>query len=72
MTFGSGQHGQLGHGNGFDYLKPKIVETLEDSTLFIRDVSCGSTVTSAITGIYKLIPIKVTSLISNGCCGWVC
>lgn len=48
VTFGSGQHGQLGHGNGWDYLKPKLVEALVN--LSIIEVTAGSTTTCALTG----------------------
>lgn len=47
VTFGSGQHGQLGHGVGTDYLKPKLVESL--LTVRVVSVTAGATNTCAIT-----------------------
>jgi Regulator of chromosome condensation (RCC1) repeat len=46
VTFGSGQHGQLGHGDGEDCLRPKTVEAL--ITLQVTAVSAGSTHTAVI------------------------
>lgn len=46
VTFGSGQHGQLGHGDGgLDHLKPKLVEALTDPVI---EVDAGATFTSSI------------------------
>lgn len=52
VTFGSGQHGQLGHGNGWDYLRPKVVEALEGKR--VVDVTAGSTFTCFITAAGEL------------------
>jgi len=52
VTFGSGQHGQLGHGSGWDFLKPKVVEALLD--VEVIDTIAGSTVTCAITSTGQL------------------
>lgn len=46
VTFGSGQHGQLGHGNGLDMLKPKKVEALQEVKLMT--ITAGATMTAAI------------------------
>ena len=47
VTFGSGQHGQLGHGNGMDS-RPKRVEAL--TNIKVTYVHCGSTTTAALSG----------------------
>ena len=47
LTFGSGQHGQLGHGNGWDFLKPKLVEAVTHAK--VLEVTAGSTTTCALT-----------------------
>ena len=46
-TFGSGPHGQLGHGDGLDSLFPKRVEAL--AAVAIKTLNCGSTTTAAVT-----------------------
>lgn len=54
VTFGSGQHGQLGHGDGDDSLKPHVVEALVQETMI--QVDSGATHTAAIsdTGVLYL------------------
>lgn len=53
VTFGSGQHGQLGHPNPpnlnerIDYLQPKVVEVLDEHV--VLTVDAGATHTAAIT-----------------------
>lgn len=52
MTFGSGQHGQLGHQTAgveaaTDFLKPKLVDALQNQN--IVQISAGSTATCAVT-----------------------
>jgi alpha-tubulin suppressor-like RCC1 family protein len=48
-TFGSGPHGQLGHGNGLDCQYPTRVQALEH--VAIKSINCGSTTTAAVAGI---------------------
>ncbi|XP_065181132.1 serine/threonine-protein kinase Nek8-like isoform X2 [Sycon ciliatum] len=48
MTFGSGVHGALGHGNYEDIAKPRIVESLV--TQSVELVSCGTSHMAAATG----------------------
>lgn len=40
FTWGKGRYGRLGHGNGDDCLKPKLVEALKNYKVI--DVACGS------------------------------
>ena len=48
FTFGSGMHGQLGHGPAFqDVSLPKLVATLQGK--FVSTVSCGESHTSVLT-----------------------
>ena len=49
ITFGNGQHGQLGHGNGLDCLRPTLLkeETLGGERVVALD--CGATTTAAVT-----------------------
>ena len=47
LSFGGGEHGQLGHGNGDDVMSPKIIEALSSSRCV--QVSCGATNTAATT-----------------------
>ncbi len=46
-TFGSGTLGQLGHGDGTSYTKPKLVEAL--SKLHVVSIACGSNHTLVVT-----------------------
>ena len=48
FTFGSGMHGQLGHGPAFqDISLPKLVSTLQGK--FLTTVSCGESHTAVVT-----------------------
>jgi hypothetical protein len=47
MTCGSGQHGQLGHANGFDQLRFKTVDAL--SSVEVAETTAGSTLTASVT-----------------------
>ena len=49
ITFGNGQHGQLGHGNGLDCLRPTMLreDTLGGERVVALD--CGATTTAAVT-----------------------
>ena len=49
ITFGNGQHGQLGHGNGLDCLRPTLLkeDTLGGERVVALD--CGATTTAAVT-----------------------
>ena len=48
FTFGSGMHGQLGHGPSFqDVSLPKLVSTLQGK--FLTTVSCGESHTAVLT-----------------------
>ena len=48
FTFGSGMHGQLGHGPSFQELGlPKLVSTLQGK--FVSSVSCGESHTAVVT-----------------------
>jgi len=52
-TFGSGQHGQLGHGNNADELRPKQIASLAEQR--VEQVNCSANMTAAITeggGLY--------------------
>jgi len=46
-TFGSGERGQLGHGDGINYAKPKLVMAM--SKLNVTAVSCGGDHTVLVT-----------------------
>ena len=46
-TFGGGEHGQLGHGNFSNKLKPAFVKALEG--VFISQISCGWSHTVALS-----------------------
>lgn len=46
-SFGSGTHGQLGHADGLDYAKPKLVEAI--SKLSVSVVVCGGNHTLVLT-----------------------
>eukprot|EP01084_Bolivina_argentea_P073109 132689_1 len=52
FTFGSGEHGQLGHGNNNDQYIPKQIESLCNKTIIYS--SCGSIHTSIICSDGKL------------------
>ena len=49
ITFGNGQHGQLGHGNGLDCLKPTLLTNGELAQHKIVALDCGATTTAAVT-----------------------
>jgi hypothetical protein len=49
ITFGAGQHGQLGHGDGEDQLRPKVVEALQGTQ--IKAMDCGATLTACVTEV---------------------
>lgn len=46
-SFGSGAHGQLGHTDGLDYAKPKLVEAI--SKLSVVTIVCGGNHTLVLT-----------------------
>lgn len=52
VTFGSGTHGQLGHGNTEDCNWPRVLEFLTDQSII--SVSCGATHTAGISEDGKL------------------
>lgn len=58
ITFGSGQHGQLGHGDGADQLKPVMINDPEGplANQVVTSVECGATTTAAVTstGLFYL------------------
>ena len=62
ITFGSGQHGQLGHGNGSDQLRPVMIDDEEvngKSAMckhVVVSIDCGATTTAAVTadGLFYL------------------
>ena len=49
ITFGNGQHGQLGHGNGLDCLKPTLLTAGELAGQRVVALDCGATTTAAVT-----------------------
>ena len=50
-TFGSGQHGALGHNDGeVSHVRPKLVEFFKKNGLKIVDVDIGEHHTVALTG----------------------
>ena len=49
VTFGNGQHGQLGHGNGLDCLKPTLLTQGDLAQHRIVALDCGATTTAAVT-----------------------
>ncbi len=49
ITFGSGQHGQLGHGNGADQLRPMLIAEGALATQIVISIACGATTTAAVT-----------------------
>jgi RCC1 and BTB domain-containing protein len=46
-TFGGGEHGQLGHNDRVNKLKPTLVQALED--VFVSSVTCGWSHSVALT-----------------------
>lgn len=52
FSWGEGDDGKLGHGNRMTYEKPKLIEALKSKR--IRDVSCGSSHSAAITSSGEL------------------
>lgn len=46
-TFGGGEHGQLGHGDRINKLKPTFVQTLEGQTVI--QITCGWSHSVALT-----------------------
>lgn len=48
ITFGSGEHGQLGHGNGLDQLRPCLITVQPLASEKIITLDCGATVTAAV------------------------
>ena len=46
-TFGGGEHGQLGHGDKVNKLKPTLVQSLENT--FISQITCGWSHSVALT-----------------------
>lgn len=46
-SFGAGSRGQLGHGDGMDYSKPKLVSALNG--LSVSSISCGGNHTLVVT-----------------------
>jgi alpha-tubulin suppressor-like RCC1 family protein len=56
VTFGSGQHGQLGHGNGSDQLRPVMVSEGPLASQVVVSIDCGATTTAAVTstGLFYL------------------
>lgn len=51
ITWGSGQHGQLGHSNGSDQLRPVMINDPEGELAgqFVVSIDCGATTTAAVT-----------------------
>jgi len=47
MSFGGGEHGQLGHGDKVNKLKPTLVQALED--ISVTYITCGWSHTVALT-----------------------
>jgi len=56
ITFGSGQHGQLGHGNGSDQLRPVMISEGPLASQVVVSIDCGATTTAAVTstGLFYL------------------
>lgn len=56
ITMGSGQHGQLGHGNGSDQLKPAMIVEGPLASQYVTSIDCGATTTAAVTntGLFYL------------------
>ncbi|XP_064481734.1 E3 ubiquitin-protein ligase HERC2-like isoform X2 [Ornithodoros turicata] len=52
FSWGEGDDGKLGHGNRMTHEKPKLIEALKSKR--IRDVSCGSSHSAAITSSGEL------------------
>lgn len=52
MTYGSGMHGCLGHGNTNDINQPKIVEALLGFE--VEQVSCGSSHIMVVTADHEV------------------
>jgi len=56
ITFGSGQHGQLGLGNGSDQLRPVMITEGPLAQQVVSSIDCGATTTAAVTntGLFYL------------------
>ncbi|XP_042145750.1 E3 ubiquitin-protein ligase HERC2 isoform X2 [Ixodes scapularis] len=52
FSWGEGDDGKLGHGNRMSYEKPRLIEALKSKR--IRDISCGSSHSAAITSSGEL------------------
>ena len=46
-TFGGGEHGQLGHGDKVNKVKPTVVQALEG--IFVSQITCGWSHSVALT-----------------------
>jgi len=55
LTFGGGEHGQLGHNDRVNKVKPTLVQALEGT--FITQISCGWSHTVALTATGKVYTV---------------
>ena len=51
-SFGGGEHGQLGHGDKVNKLKPMLVQALND--IFLQQITCGWSQSVALTSKGKV------------------
>ena len=47
-TWGKGEEGQLGYGEGFDHCTPRLVESLEEDDVVVEAISCGANFTMVL------------------------
>ena len=52
FTFGGGEHGQLGHGDKVNKVKPTLIQALEG--IFISQITCGWSHSVALTSTGKV------------------
>lgn len=55
FSWGSGNHGALGHGSTEDVADPKLVESL--SSVVVSEISCGWVHTAVVAGGFVVIPV---------------
>lgn len=55
FTWGLGEYGALGHGDGFTKYSPVKLESFAENMIKISLVSCGSKHTAFVTSIYFVV-----------------
>lgn len=65
-TFGGGEHGQLGHGDKVNKVKPTVVQALEG--IFVSQITCGWSHSVALTSKGRVyVSIALLSCMCRSC-----